>query len=161
MNWKHKQSCSCSTESLCCSVRVDLVDDIERLTTEVTGKDEKIAFLKGELDQLANFNPDWDQLQAARDSLREHMQIIKRLTAEVSDLRDFRDKIWLECKFVNPRIDEIRRLVGATSEQECPESPSGEHVVECASGFPGFHDEPLQAACKYCHARPSVSGIQK
>ena len=39
---------------------------------------------------------------------------IERLTAEVTDLRDMRDKIWLECKLVSPRLGEIKRLIRAT-----------------------------------------------
>ncbi len=60
----------------------DAVDQIERLTTEVASKDKKIEFLKEQLNQLANFNPDWDMLEAAQGSLRDHMKIIERLTAE-------------------------------------------------------------------------------
>ncbi len=49
------------------------------LTDALEQKDEQIAFLKGELEQLANFNPEWDRLQAAQSSLREHMAEIARL----------------------------------------------------------------------------------
>ena len=34
--------------------------------------EKKEVFLKERLAQLANFNPDWDMLEAATDSLREH-----------------------------------------------------------------------------------------
>ena len=100
----------------------------------------------------------WHESGAPPSELNEAVRIkneIEAAFAEVSELRDLRDKIWLECKYVSPRIDEIRRLVNTTVDVECPESPNGEHVGECASGFPGFHDEPLQIACKYCKANLS------
>lgn len=43
---------------------------------------QKIDWLKGQIDSLANFNPDWDMLEATQRSLREHMATIKSLTAE-------------------------------------------------------------------------------
>ena len=40
------------------------------LLDELEAKDKSIDFLKEQLAQLANFNPDWDKLEAATDSLR-------------------------------------------------------------------------------------------
>ena len=54
--------------------------------SEVVTKDEKIKFLKEQLNQLANFNPDWDMLEAAQGSLRDHMALLKTASAEVRNL---------------------------------------------------------------------------
>ncbi|MCK7100885.1 hypothetical protein L8P93_25515 [Enterobacter kobei] len=48
------------------AARAPLLDELE-------AKDKSIGFLKDQLAQLANFNPDWDKLEATTDSLREHM----------------------------------------------------------------------------------------
>ncbi|WP_275148367.1 ead/Ea22-like family protein [Citrobacter portucalensis] len=65
------------------------------LLDELEAKDKSIGFLKDHLAQLANFNPDWDRLEAATDSLREHMaklsaaeKRIAELSASHSKLRD-------------------------------------------------------------------------
>lgn len=39
-------------------------------------RQKEVDFLKGELAQLAHFNPDWDMLAATRDSLRECQQLL-------------------------------------------------------------------------------------
>ncbi|HHL2824744.1 TPA: hypothetical protein ACQ431_002973 [Citrobacter murliniae] len=51
------------------------------LRQRVAGLEKKETFLKEQLGQLANFNPDWDMLEAARDSLREHVARIAELEA--------------------------------------------------------------------------------
>jgi tetrahydromethanopterin S-methyltransferase subunit G len=50
--------------------------------------EEKVEFLKGELDQLANFNPDWDRLQAAQASLREYMQQLNTANKRIEELEE-------------------------------------------------------------------------
>ncbi|EPO9962494.1 ead/Ea22-like family protein [Enterobacter roggenkampii] len=64
------------------------------LLDELEAKDKSISFLKDQLAQLANFNPDWDKLEAATDSLREHMaklssaeKRIELLTLELNVLK--------------------------------------------------------------------------
>ncbi|HGW3730857.1 TPA: hypothetical protein ACNH31_002412 [Citrobacter freundii] len=66
----------------------------EALLNELEAKDKSIDFLKEQLAQLANFNPDWDKLEAATDSLREHMaklssaeKRIELLTLELNVLK--------------------------------------------------------------------------
>ena len=57
------------------------------LLDELEAKDKSIGFLKDQLTQLANFNPDWDKLEAATDSLREHMTeltVARKRIAELS-----------------------------------------------------------------------------
>lgn len=43
------------------------------LLDELEAAQKSNEFLKEQLAQLASFNPDWDKLEAATDSIREHM----------------------------------------------------------------------------------------
>ncbi len=45
-------------------------------------------FLTGELNQLANFNPDWDVLMANREALREHMVILRKIWKMSREMED-------------------------------------------------------------------------
>ena len=56
------------------------------LLDELEAKDKTINFLKDQLEQLANFNPDWDKLEAATDSLREHMSELTAARARIAEL---------------------------------------------------------------------------
>ncbi len=47
---------------------------------------KRIDFLKEQLAQLANFNPDWDKLEAATDSLREHMAELTAANKRIAEL---------------------------------------------------------------------------
>ncbi|ELW9287641.1 hypothetical protein SIO44_004761, partial [Enterobacter hormaechei] len=49
-------------------------------------KDKSISFLKNQLAQLANFNPDWDKLEAETDSLREHMAELTAARKRIAEL---------------------------------------------------------------------------
>ena len=42
--------------------------------------------LQARVETLANFNPDWDMLEATQESLREHMQIIRKLNDGIEGL---------------------------------------------------------------------------
>lgn len=53
---------------------------------ELEAKDRSIDFLKDQLAQLANFNPDWDKLEAATDSLREHMAKLSSAEKRIAEL---------------------------------------------------------------------------
>ena len=66
-------------------------------TPDVGSIHENIRKLKAENDALraelakhqeSSFNPDWSKLEATRESLREHMAMIKDLRAEVERLRE-------------------------------------------------------------------------
>lgn len=50
---------------------------------------EEISYLKAQLSkfQMSEFNPDWSMLQASQESLREHMQIIIDLKAQLAEAR--------------------------------------------------------------------------
>ncbi|ENT2476799.1 ead/Ea22-like family protein [Enterobacter hormaechei] len=56
------------------------------LLDELEAKDKSISFLKNQLAQLANFNPDWDKLEAATDSLREHMAELTAARKRIAEL---------------------------------------------------------------------------
>ncbi|EMY9048073.1 hypothetical protein ABCX51_002372 [Salmonella enterica] len=56
------------------------------LLDELVAKDKSIGFLKDQLAQLANFNPDWDRLEAATDSLREHMAKLSDAEKRIAEL---------------------------------------------------------------------------
>ncbi|POT26585.1 hypothetical protein C3433_13385 [Citrobacter freundii] len=61
-------------------------DVVRALLDELEAKDKSISFLKDQLAQLANFNPDWDKLEAATDSLREHMAELTAARARIAEL---------------------------------------------------------------------------
>ncbi|EOX7250263.1 ead/Ea22-like family protein [Escherichia coli] len=56
------------------------------LVEALEARDKSIVFLKEQLEQLANFNPDWDRLEAATDSLREHMAELNFAQARIAEL---------------------------------------------------------------------------
>ena len=45
--------------------------DYQALLDELEAAEKSNAFLKGQLAELANFNPDWDKLEASYESWRE------------------------------------------------------------------------------------------
>lgn len=66
------------------------------LLDELEAKDKSIDFLKEQLAQLANFNPDWDKLEAATDSLREHVAKLSSAEKRIAELEaklDSADKL--------------------------------------------------------------------
>ena len=60
--------------------------DAVTLLDELEAKDKSISFLKDQLAQLANFNPDWDKLEAATYSLREHMAELTAARKRIAEL---------------------------------------------------------------------------
>lgn len=62
------------------------------LLDELEAKDKSIDFLKDQLAQLANFNPDWDKLEAATDSLREHMDELTAARTRIAELEALQRK---------------------------------------------------------------------
>ncbi|WP_226842788.1 hypothetical protein [Enterobacter cloacae] len=60
--------------------------DYQALLDELEAKDKSISFLKDQLAQLANFNPDWDKLEAATYSLREHMAELTAALKRIAEL---------------------------------------------------------------------------
>lgn len=60
--------------------------EVLALLDELEAKDKSISFLKDQLAQLANFNPDWDKLEAATGSLREHMAELTSARARIAEM---------------------------------------------------------------------------
>ncbi|WP_234783242.1 hypothetical protein [Enterobacter hormaechei] len=60
--------------------------DAVTLLDALEAKDKSISFLKDQLAQLANFNPDWDKLEAATYSLREHMAELTAARKRIAEL---------------------------------------------------------------------------
>ena len=46
----------------------------------------RIKKLEKRLKQVSTFNPDWDKLDAAEESLREHMSLLKNAQARIEEL---------------------------------------------------------------------------
>ncbi|EOG1837712.1 ead/Ea22-like family protein [Enterobacter hormaechei] len=98
------------------------------LLDELEAKDKSISFLKDQFAQLENFNPDWDKLEAATYSLREHMaeltaarkriaelearEVVLPSTQDVHPLGPQSAKIFCEFhrSIVNRCADEIRKV---------------------------------------------------
>lgn len=59
---------------------------VDELVKALEAKDKSISFLKDQLAQLANFNPDWDKLEAATYSLREHMAELTAAHKRIAEL---------------------------------------------------------------------------
>lgn len=53
---------------------------------QIAEQAKSIDFLKKQLAQLANFNPDWDKLEAATDSLREQMAELTEANKRIAEL---------------------------------------------------------------------------
>lgn len=84
------------------------------LLDELEANGKSISFLKDQLAQLANFNPDWDKLEAATDSLREHMAELTAARARIAELEAQRETVTLPTGYsVRPGhpINETERSV--------------------------------------------------
>lgn len=60
--------------------------DYLALLDELEASQKSNEFLKEQLAQLANFNPDWDKLEYATDSLREHMAKLSAAEKRIAEL---------------------------------------------------------------------------
>lgn len=67
-------------------LRCSTPETVLALLDELEAKDKSISFLKDQLAQLANFNPDWDKLEAATYSLREHMAELTAARKRIAEL---------------------------------------------------------------------------
>ncbi|MDU4354258.1 ead/Ea22-like family protein [Phytobacter diazotrophicus] len=80
------------------------------------------AFLKDQLAQLANFNPDWDMLEAARDSLREHMAELTEANKRISELESQRQMAFMACNRWADKFREVEaKLEARTVTVKLPE----------------------------------------
>jgi len=82
--------------------------------------DESNEFLKGELKQLANFNPDWDQLKTAREALQEVQVEHAKSVSRVTELE----------KMLSDRLELIRCGVGGNYSGDPKENELYTSVVE-------------------------------
>lgn len=62
-----------------------LAQEIESLKQQLATIERERDKWKQRVEQLANFNPDWDQLEACQESLREHMQMVKTIERETAE----------------------------------------------------------------------------
>lgn len=76
------------------------------LLDELEAKDKSISFLKDQLAQLANFNPDWDKLEAATYSLREHMAELTAARKRIAEL-EAREVKLPELKMLSDYLAEV------------------------------------------------------
>mgnify|MGYP000458081114 CR=1 FL=1 len=67
---------------------VDYAAIATKSAVRVAELEKKSAFLKEKLAQLANFNPDWDMLEATTDSLREHMSELTAANKRIAELEE-------------------------------------------------------------------------
>ncbi|HEM7941214.1 TPA: ead/Ea22-like family protein [Citrobacter freundii] len=79
--------------------------DVLELLDELEASQKSNEFLKEQLAQLANFNPDWDKLEAATDSLREHMAKLSAAEKRIAELEG-------ENEYIRNRFKEADRMFG-------------------------------------------------
>lgn len=65
-----------------------LIDENEALKRELLEANKKNTFLTSTLNQMANFNTDWDMLQASQESLRDYMLHLSKAMARISRLEE-------------------------------------------------------------------------
>ncbi|HHA1232657.1 TPA: ead/Ea22-like family protein [Enterobacter kobei] len=105
------------------------------LLDELEAKDKSISFLKDQLAQLANFNPDWDKLEAATYSLREHMAELTAARKRIAELEALDKPKFVQCWSCK---HDIEVLAIADCDGYCP---------RCAAPI-DLDDEPYAAAGK-------------
>ncbi len=66
---------------------VDRTTALSFATQRAEAAEKSNAFLKAELAQQANFNPDWDMLEACRENWREVVALLKEREAEIAALK--------------------------------------------------------------------------
>lgn len=93
-----------------------LAQKILALLDELEAKDKSISFLKDQLAQLANFNPDWDKLEAATDSLREHIAELTAARKRIADLEAVKCKL-SDSKLLSLAKDIVENLVDTGSSE--------------------------------------------
>ena len=75
----------------------DLALEIDYLRGDLAKRDAEIERLKAEI------HPDWNKLEACRESLREHMALVREREAEIERLREaLREIDNLICWEINP-----------------------------------------------------------
>ncbi|MBW9432855.1 hypothetical protein FHC77_19285 [Atlantibacter hermannii] len=95
--------------------------DYAAIATKSAGRvaelEKKTAFLKEKLAQLANFNPDWDMLEATTDSLREHMSELTAANKRIAELEARTVTVKLPTTFWYEHDDLTRELAVLSKRQ--------------------------------------------
>lgn len=79
-------------------------------------------FLKSELEQIARFNPDWDRLEAAYDSIRDHMELTAQLNARIARFEDASNNLinvipHMDGVFVRDCISDLQKALKESPQQ--------------------------------------------
>lgn len=96
---------------------VDYAAIATKSATRVAELEKKTAFLKEKLAQLTNFNPDWDMLEAATDSLREHMSELTAANKRIAELEARTVTVKLPTTFWYEHDDLTRELAVLSKRQ--------------------------------------------
>ncbi|CAI1110229.1 hypothetical protein [Serratia quinivorans] len=96
----------------------------EALLAELEASKKSNVFLKEQLAQLANFNPDWDMLEACRESWREVAAALKEAEAYNAKLRDWnaglaQESCELQAKLATPVRLPVRQFYDGSDKQVC------------------------------------------
>ena len=112
-------------------------DGISTRDATVKVLDEQVDQLKAENERLradyaglARFNPEWDRVAAAQDSVREHMEMVVQLKAEVAGLKtgyEAYERVNAELK---AEVEGLRKII-SDSATSCGAAVS----VECTLDF--------------------------
>ena len=106
-------------------------DGISTRDATVKVLDEQVDQLKADNERLradyaglARFNPEWDRVAAAQDSVREHMAMVVQLKAEVAGLRtgyEAYEQVNAELKAENERLERNRDMWKGQVERQAEE----------------------------------------
>jgi hypothetical protein len=76
-------------------------------------------FLKQELSQLAQFNPDWDVLEATRASLRIHMVMVRKMWTMAQEMEDESNSLFDDNRYdAAAQLDHWSGAIKGTLEEE-------------------------------------------
>ncbi|MDT7436496.1 ead/Ea22-like family protein [Citrobacter freundii] len=98
-------------------------DAVLSLLDELEASQKSNEFLKEQLAQLANFNPDWDKLEAATDSLREHMAKLSAAEKRITDYHTVLNNLAAVARRYLPDYDEH------------PDIQAADDLLESAAGI--------------------------
>ncbi|MDH2270149.1 hypothetical protein [Serratia marcescens] len=96
-------------------------DYVSALLAELEASKKSNAFLKEQLAQLANFNPDWDMLEACRESWREVAAALKEAEAKL----EAKDKRIAELESIRVDASQVFKEIG--NELGC--NPDNESIM--------------------------------
>lgn len=122
-------------------------NNVQALVAEVGRLKAENERLRTDYAGLASFNPEWDRVAAAQDSVREHMEMVTQLRAEVAGLRTGYEA-----------YERVNAGLKAENEALRKDAPSKEIIwCACGDGYPvnshgaGFMDAN-DGVCANCDA---------